>query len=89
VPKGAHQRNDHYRTGTQYMVKKSNADCSEMLKRLQVKYVVVGESFSPLPVGVGRHSPVDNKSQAWHPLKVLDTIEIFLGSLGCSTIYDC
>jgi len=25
---------------------------------------------------------VDNNNQAWHPLKVLDTIEIFRFSLG-------
>jgi hypothetical protein len=30
----------------------------------------------------GNQLAVDNNNQAWHPLKVLDTIEIFRFSLG-------
>jgi len=39
-------RNNHYRTRTNQIVKKMNRESSEILKRLQGKYVVVGEPFS-------------------------------------------
>jgi hypothetical protein len=43
---------------------------------------LAAESFAEREALLVNGSAVDNNNQAWHPLKVLDTIEIFRFSLG-------
>jgi len=62
--------------------KKRNAEFSEIKKRLQGENALVVESSFWLQAVVGNQLAVDNNIQAWHPLKVLDTIEKFRFSLG-------
>ena len=64
------------------MLKKRNANLSEIEKRLQGQNVLAAESFAEREAVLVNGSAVDNNNQAWHPLKVLDTIEIFQFSLG-------
>jgi len=62
--------------------KKRNAESSEIKKRLQDKNALVKEASFWLEAVMGNQLAVDNNSQAWHTLKVLDNIEIFRFSLG-------
>ena len=64
------------------MLRKRNADFSEIEKRLQGQNALAGESSFWRQAVVDNQLAVDNNNQAWHPLKVLDTIEIFRFSLG-------
>ena len=77
-------RNIHGRTATpiqQGRPKKWNAESSEIEKRLQGQNALAGESSFWLQAVMSNQWVVDNKIQAWHPLKVLDTIEIIRFSL--------
>ena len=54
-----------------------SADSSEIKKRLQGQNALDVEFSAELSGSLINGPAVDNNSQAWHPLKVLDTIEIF------------
>ena len=64
------------------MLKKRNAESSEFEKRLQVQNALAAEFSAGLRAVFVNGLAVDNNYQAWHPLKVLDTIEKFRFSLG-------
>jgi hypothetical protein len=60
------------------MFKKRNGESSEIKKRLQGKNARLGKSLPSREATKNNQQAVDKNAQAWHHLKVLDTIEIFL-----------
>ncbi len=60
------------------MLKKRNAESSENKKRLQGKNALLGKPLHSREAAKSNQQAVDKNNQAWHHLKVLDTIEIFL-----------
>ena len=55
-----------------------NGESSEIKKRLQGENAVLGKLLPSREAAKNNQQAVDKSNQAWHHLKVLDTIEIFL-----------